>query len=146
MRIVARHTCRRRMTIWARGRACPGARLNEKRGIGYRNVFHHTSRQRKGQQRRQHTPGYPSHTEHRFCISLQYTRLVIVWPRSTKPGEEPHFSGKQKHYTSLTDITAFVTYMYYVFAPQLLAEVRFTGYSHLNSPPVFFSYGRLTAH
>ena len=93
-RIAAMHACRWGVTIRAGGLGGAGAGLDKQCGIGCGDVFYHKTREDKRKQRRQHTIGDTSYQEEKFCVSLQYTRWVIVWPRSTKPAEEPVSSGQ----------------------------------------------------
>ena len=66
---------RRGMTIRAGGLGRTGTGVNEECGVGCGDVFHHKTRQGKGQQRRQHTIGIP----HTKKISSVYPSNIRGW-------------------------------------------------------------------
>ena len=88
-RRAALHVCRRGVTIRAGGLGCTGTSLAKEEGISGGDVCDHKAREAEGKHRRHHTSRDTSSEAERFCVSLKYTPLGIVWPCSTKPAEEP---------------------------------------------------------
>src|SRR2546426_7121519 len=88
------HVGRCGVTIRAGGLGRTGTGLDKEQGVSGGDVFYHKAREAQGKQRRKHTSRDTSHEEDRFCVSLKYTPLAIVWPCSTEPAEEPLSCGQ----------------------------------------------------